>query len=163
MTPVTALLRVAGLAVVWVALWGDPSAGTLAAGFLVGSLVVALFPREHPPRVSIRPVALVALGWYVFVNLATSTGRVVLAVLLGGERRVRPSVVSVPLETRSTTVATMTANLITITPGTMTVDESDFTLRVHVLGDVEPGSVQASVLDLERRVARAIRPSEGRP
>lgn len=152
-----ATLRVVGLAVVWVALWGDPSPGTLAAGLIVAAAVVALFPRERPPRVSIRPLALVALGWYVFVNLATSTGRVVLAVLLGGARRVSPSVVSVQLETRSSTVATMTANLITITPGTMTVDESDFTLRVHVLGEVEPGSVQASVLDLERRVARAIR------
>lgn len=157
----TAILRVVGLAVVWVALWGDPSPGTVVAGLLVAAVVVALFPREHPPRVSIRPLALVALGWYVFVNLATSTGRVVVAVLLGGERRTRPSIVSVPLETRSSTVATMTANLITITPGTMTVDEADFTLRVHVLGEVEPGSVQASVLDLERRVARAIRPAGG--
>jgi multicomponent Na+:H+ antiporter subunit E len=84
---------------------------------------------------------------------------VVWAVLFPTPERTITSVQKVRLERGSVFVGAIVANAITLTPGTMTLelDAETLELQVHVLGTVEPEQFHADVLDLERRVAAAVR------
>jgi multicomponent Na+:H+ antiporter subunit E len=81
---------------------------------------------------------------------------------LAGESYVCPGVVGIPLDARTDTEIAMLANLITLTPGSVTLDLSEdrSTLYVHAMyidgGDIE--AYRRSVKDgLERRVLELLR------
>lgn len=153
------LLRILPLVLVWVALWGSPSIGTIVSGVAVALGVVALFPTgpgrlPHQHRGRLQPVRAVLFLGYFLVELVVSTASVVLAVL-APRGRVREGVVMVRLRSSSPVIATFVANAITLTPGTLTVDavsldDRAVELRVHVLGLRDPEAVRESALRLER-------------
>ena len=111
----------AWLVVVWVALWGGVSWANLGSGVLVAAVVLALFPTGPGSggHVSVWP-ALRYVAWFSG-QLVVATAQVVLATV-APSGRVRPAVVAVPLRSRSALVATIVANSVTLTPGTLTVD-----------------------------------------
>lgn len=152
------IVRLAALVALWVALYGELSVGNVLGGLVVAGLLVILFPSPQRSVRHVRPWGAVLLGWYVFVNLITSTWSVVVAVLFPRPERVEASVKMVRVSTRSATAMTLMGNLITLTPGTMTVDidESEGTLSVHVLGRVNDDEFVASMARLESKVVGAL-------
>lgn len=152
------IVRLAALVALWVALYGELSIGNVVGGLLVAGMVVALFPSTARSVRHVRPWGAVKLGWYVFVSLVTSTWAVVVAVLFPRPDRVEASVKTVRVTTRSATAMTLMGNLITLTPGTMTVDidESAGVLRVHVLGRVDDREFADSMARLEKKVLAAL-------
>jgi multicomponent Na+:H+ antiporter subunit E len=96
---------------------------------------------------------------FVAYSLVTSSLRVALAVLVPTRKRTHPSVQRVRLARGSKFYGAIVANAITLTPGTMTLelDPATLELSVHVLGEVDPTTFTADVLDLERRVAAAFK------
>ncbi|HEY6531049.1 MAG TPA: Na+/H+ antiporter subunit E [Acidimicrobiales bacterium] len=139
---VAAVSRVAVLVVVWVALWGTPTVGNFLSGLVAVGVILLVFPggpgrlrAEDEGRV--RPLA--ALHFLVFFAwaLVVATWDVATTVL-GPRSKVAEAVVAVPLRAASPVIATMVANAITLTPGTMTIEVSDdadpIVLYVHVLG-----------------------------
>jgi len=91
-------------------------------------------------------------------DLFTSSWAVVVTVLRPTPERLQTHVVSVQLETKSPLIASLVANSLTLTPGTMTVsvEEETFTLKVHVLGAVDEAAFVRQVRSLEERISRAI-------
>lgn len=152
------ILRLGALTLLWVALYGEASIGNVVGGLFVATLLVVLFPSSRTSVKRIRPVGAVALAWYVFVNLVVSTWTVAVAVLLPRPDRVEASVREVRVSTRSATAMTVMGNLITLTPGTMTVDVDpvEGILKVHVLGRIDDESFRESMLALERKVLDAL-------
>ena len=174
----------AWLVVVWVALWGGVSWANLGSGVLVAAVVLALFPAGPGSggHVSVWP-ALRYVAWFSG-QLVVATAQVVLATV-APSGRVRPAVVAVPLRSRSALVATIVANSVTLTPGTLTVDvepardrapdgagagtdpgagtedeavvdgDAHRVLLVHALDAADPASVVASVLAFEARAVAA--------
>ena len=70
-------------------------------------------------------------------------------------RTLRPGIVAVPLDTRSAVENTLLANIVTLTPGTMSIDLSPDgkTLYVHVLDMDSPDAVRKNIKEgLERRL-----------
>jgi multicomponent Na+:H+ antiporter subunit E len=119
---------------------------------------VALFPTSRPSVRHVRPWGALKLGWYVFVSLITSTWAVVVAVLFPRPDRVEATVKTVHVSTRSATAMTLMGNLITLTPGTMTVDldERSGLMHVHILGRVDDDEFAESMARLERKVTAAL-------
>lgn len=152
------ILRLGALTLLWVALYGEVSVGNVLGGLIVAAILILLFPSGRTSVKRIRPLGAVALGWYVFVNLALSTWTVVVAVLFPRPDRVEASVREVRVSTRSATAMTLMGNLITLTPGTMTVDvdPAEGVLKVHVLGRVDDESFRRSMVALERKVLDAL-------
>lgn len=152
------ILRLGALTLLWVALYGEVSVGNVLGGVLVATILVLLFPSTRGSVKTVRPIGAVALAWYVFVNLAVSTWTVVVAVLFPRPDRVEASVRVVRVSTRSATAMTLMGNLITLTPGTMTVDidPAEGLLRVHVLGRTDDESFRRSMANLERKVLDAL-------
>ena len=149
--------RSLGLMVLWVALWGEFTVANVASGVVVITIITWLFGGETPGSYLLRPLgaskALVYVGW----NLVASSVQVARAVLLSNPSRVVTSIQVVQLAGESPFIASIVANAITLTPGTMSleVDVQSRTIAVHVLGEVDETDFRASVLRLERVISGA--------
>lgn len=150
--------------VVWLALWGDLSWANLASGLLVVALV-GLMIRPVPRRHKVNPVALVVLVAIFFWRLITSSAIVVRTVLFPTPERLRSGLVAIPLRKDSPLVATVVADAISLTPGTLTMEVRGAppVLYVHVLGLGDPQEIRDDVRGLEDRVLAALRPLDGQP
>jgi multicomponent Na+:H+ antiporter subunit E len=153
---------------VWLALWGEVSVVNVLGGVLV-VLVLSLLFRPEPRRHTLHPLALVRLLAVFVWRLVSSSATVVLAVLAPTPARLRSGVVGVSLSQPSTLVATIVADAISLTPGTLTLearyadddDESPTTppvLYIHVLGLSDPAAIRDDVRRLERLVVSAVTP-----
>ncbi len=148
------------LAVVWILLWGDVSVANLLGGVAVGILVTVLLPL--PPidfHGRVRPAALVYLFGRFLVDLAVASVHVA-ALALNFRKVPRGAVVGVQLRNHSDLYLTITAELSTLTPGSLVVEAHRLTgmLYLHVLDiDAYGGAdkVRSDTLALEERVLRA--------
>lgn len=154
-----ALVRTAGLAFVWAALWADFTAPTLTAGLVIAVSVQVMFPGLAPrPTGRIRPLAAAKLG-AVFAWMLITANLAVLWRVVNPRLSLHPLVVEVPLPPASDAVITVVANAVTLTPGTLTLDvdraPSGVTLTVHNLDATDEEAVRADVLGLYELVAAA--------
>ncbi len=118
---VNRLLPTAFVLIVWLALWGEVSVVNVASGMLVVAILALLFrptPREH----TLHPLALVRLLAVFVWRLLSSSATVVLTVLAPTPARLRSGVVGVALSHPSRLVATIVADAISLTPGTLTLE-----------------------------------------
>jgi multicomponent Na+:H+ antiporter subunit E len=147
------------LLVVWIALQGSPSVGNLVGGVIVVSVVYWVSGRAPRAHV-VHPVATARFALVFVKMLVESTLSVAVTALRPTPERLRAGVVACTLEHQTPLVATIVADAITLTPGTLTLDvRSDPTvLYVHVLGLGDPEEIRADVAALERLVVAAIEP-----
>ncbi|SMQ60912.1 multicomponent Na+:H+ antiporter subunit E [Devosia lucknowensis] len=125
------------LALVWAGITGSFSGLNLLFGGLIGAAAVYLLrdamagPRS-PKRLG-RILSLAVLFLYELVVSAVRVAAVVIRPDLS--RAVRPAIVAVPIALKSDVEITLLANMITLTPGTLSVDLSDdrSVLYVHAL------------------------------
>jgi multicomponent Na+:H+ antiporter subunit E len=148
------------LALVWAAVLGEFSAGSLAAGFAIGFAILGvagrLFGSSRYVEKSLRLAEFVA---FFVAQLVISSLRVAADVVTP-RHRARPGIVAVPLDARTDGEITLLSNLVSLTPGSLTLDVSDDrrTLFVHVmfLDDVE--ACRREIKDgFERRVLELLR------
>lgn len=150
-----------GLAAAWSALMGSFDAATLASGFGVGYFLLWLLQPALGPSVYVVGVkrAVTFLVFYL-VKLVLSSLRVAVDVCRP-RLRMRPGVVGIPLRTRTDAEITILANLISLTPGTLSLDVSPDRrfLYVHAM-DLEngPDALRTEVRnELEGRVLTLLR------
>ncbi len=115
------------LAVIWAAITGNFAALNLALGALIA--VVALWivrERTARPKHLIRARRIISLTFLFFYELALSAVRVAwLVVQPNIKSKLRPGIIAYPLRAKSDPEITLLANLITLTPGTLSVDVSE--------------------------------------
>ena len=150
------------LALGWAAATGSFSAPNLLLGLLVSGLSLAVVRQfVSPPRLVPRALRILRLAWTFIAELVLSALRVARLVLRPDVKaHIRPAFVAYPLSAKTDAEITLLANLITLTPGTLSVDVSEDRrfLHIHVidLGDRE--AFVASIADgFERQVKEALR------
>ncbi|MEM9781156.1 MAG: Na+/H+ antiporter subunit E [Pseudomonadota bacterium] len=106
----------------------------------------------------LKPINIVWLVFYFLYELVMSAGRVFIDTITPG-LSAQPLMVAMPLDAKSDLAITLTANLITLTPGTLTVDVSDDRryLLIHAMyGEDGVEAVNESMKSgLEKVVIRA--------
>ncbi|HRW36375.1 MAG: Na+/H+ antiporter subunit E [Acidimicrobiales bacterium] len=148
------------LVVMWVLLWGDLTLPNVLSGTVIAIALVVAFPPDdtNDDPVVVRPIkALGFLLWFLWALVLTNVA-VAKEVLAPASRSdIHPAVVAVPLRTTSGRLATLVANAITLTPGTLTIDARGrpAVLFVHVLSFESVEATRAEVADLERRIVEA--------
>lgn len=165
----TGILEAIGLALLWAFVTGELSVRNMAAGFVLG-YVVLIFAGRAPSFSAGRVPGFghltigrvwkaISLFFYFLWELVVanlSVARVVVSPRLP----IKPGVVAVPLDVRTDAEITLLANLITLTPGTMSVEVSDDrrVLYVHAIdvGDRD-GLVSSIKQGFERRVMEVLR------
>lgn len=162
------LLLNVSLALVWTAVTGSFTGLNLLFGFLVGYLVMRIVqPLIGTGRYVGRLWYLLDLALFFVREIVVASMRI-LADVLTKSHRMRPAVIAFPLEVKTTAEITVLANLISLTPGTLSLDVSKdrSTLFIHVMyvrkSDIE-AERDSIKRRLESRVARAIGPSRQSP
>lgn len=155
------------LTVMWVLLWGRVSLANVLAGLALAVALVVVFPpgETNDDPLVIRPLAAASfLVWFAWALVVTNASVAQEVLLPRSRSQIRTAVVAVPLQTRSGRLATIIANAITLTPGTLTIDARGrpAVLFVHVLAFENEESVLAEMADLERRAVRAFGTAEER-
>ncbi|MGV3614735.1 MAG: Na+/H+ antiporter subunit E [Fimbriimonas sp.] len=154
------------LMLAWAAMTNDFSAANLALGFAFGYLTLAALAARGVAgegKYARRTVKAVAFAGFYLRELLMSNLRMARDVL-GPWQRLRPAIVAVPLdiETDSDAEITLLANLISLTPGTLSVDLSPDrrTLYVHAM-DIPASDLERFRKglkdELERRVIEVLR------
>ncbi len=147
------------LAVVWVALNGTFTAAGFLVGLLIGYVVIAMAgPAVGVRGYGMRVVRMVSFLLFYLGDLFLSNLRVALDVMRP-RMRSRPAFVGIPVHDLSHTQITLLANLITMTPGTLSIDVSsdESTLYIHAMFVDDPDELRASIQKgLVRRVKEVI-------
>lgn len=143
------------LSAAWVALTGEVTPGNLLEGAVLSALVLLLVRFRGRPglRLSKIPKAL-GLLLYFLKELLLSNAAVARSILRPVSS-LSPGIVAVPLDLTSDAGITVLANLITLTPGTLSLDVSPDrrTLYVHALDVADPDAFRREVKEgFERRV-----------
>lgn len=112
------------LALIWAALTGKLDPANLAIGFVLGYLVLFLTRNALGSRLySIKVYRTVGFVLYFLWELVLANLRVA-ADEISPRQKMRPGLIAIPLAARSDAEITVLANLITLTPGTLTLDVS---------------------------------------
>ena len=150
------------LALGWTAATGSLSLPNLLLGFVIG--VIGLFVvREHvsQPTLGPRIRRLVALLWLFLRELFISALRVARLVLRPDlDSHLNPVVIAFPLTLTTDAEITLLANMITLTPGTLSVDVSadGRLLYIHALNVTDRDAFIAEIRDgFETKVREALR------
>ncbi|MBK7895784.1 MAG: Na+/H+ antiporter subunit E [Candidatus Promineifilaceae bacterium] len=143
------------LAIAWVALTGQYEASNFAVGFVLGYLVLRLTQQSETAVRYVRRARLLFFFTGFFLKeLVISSWRVVVVVLTP-KMTMRPGVVAIPLTVTSEAAITMLGNLITLTPGTLTLDVSTdhSTMYVHAMDVGDVAAFRASIKNgFEKRI-----------
>jgi multicomponent Na+:H+ antiporter subunit E len=157
---VNALLWNLLLALAWVAATGVFTFSNLFAGFVVGFMVL-FFTRRivGAPRYVGKFFQAISLIAFFLWELLLANLRVAYDVLTPRHRMV-PGVIAIPLEARTDSEITILSNLITLTPGTLSLDVSADrrVLYIHAMYIDDAEKVRQKIKNgFERRVLEVLR------
>jgi multicomponent Na+:H+ antiporter subunit E len=148
---------VAFLLGIWLLLWGEVSIANVVSGLLVAALLLLVFPRTPSTTgFVVRPVP--TLRFLLFFGREMIESVVLLSrEVLSRRSRFHTGVIAVPVHGCPSALLAVVANLIALTPGTMTVqiDTDTPTLYVHVLIFRDIESVRGKIEKLNRHVVLA--------
>ena len=148
------------LALLWVALTGSFSGGNLLVGFFFGYLALAVLQRQVPSLYgySQRVPRFLAFSVFFLKELFVANAKVAYDVITP-VLHMRPGVIAMPLEAETDIEITLVANLISLTPGTLSLDVSDDrrVLYIHAMFMADEQELRDSLHELERRILRVLR------
>lgn len=151
--------RVALLVAIWLLAWGSLAPAKILAGAVLATGLLLLFPsnRTPTPDLRFRPWAGVRLVGYLIGQLITSN-LLVARQALTGRSHSRTGVIAHPMGDAPDAAIALLANLIALTPGTMTVEATRDPAVVYVhflrLDDVE--RARGEIGRLDRLVSNAL-------
>jgi multicomponent Na+:H+ antiporter subunit E len=123
------------LAFAWVAVIGRFEPLDFAIGFVCGYLILRLIQPAGRPTIYFSKLRQVALFIFFFTfELIKANLRVAYDVVTI-RHYMRPGVIAIPLDVQTDAEITLLANLITLTPGTLSLDVSEDSriLYVHAM------------------------------
>lgn len=148
------------LALAWVAMTAEFAPINLAFGFGLGYLILFFAHRVlGPANYFLKVRQVVGFVGYFLRELVLANVRVAYDVITPGYH-MRPAIVAVPLDARTDEEITLLANLITVTPGSFSLDVSDdrTVLYVHAMYVDDPEAFRREIKDgFERRVLELLR------
>jgi multicomponent Na+:H+ antiporter subunit E len=147
------------ISALWMAITGFWSAGGLSLGLLIGAGLLSLLPGTGL-RYGVRLIRITRLLLLFLGEFAQSVVRVFVLVLRP-RLTLRPRFFTFPLTVTSDLEITLLANMITLTPGTLTVDVAADrrTLLVHAVDCPDADAARRDIADgFERRIKEAFAP-----
>ncbi len=143
----------------WCALFGTFDLGTFVGGFLLAFAALSLSSPMFGQTAYFRRALLAArLGAYFLYELTVSGLQVAWDVITPGHQS-RPGIIAVPLDIEEPIQITVLANLISLTPGSLSLDVSPDgrTLYVHEMFVDDPDETRRRIKEgFERLVGEAM-------
>ncbi|RAI00918.1 Na+/H+ antiporter subunit E [Acuticoccus sediminis] len=145
------------LAAAWAAMTGHFGFLNLLFGFVIGGLALAMIREEAGSVSHFRQAAMIIQLALIFVYELIKSSVNVATIVLSPSRELQPAIIAFPLDVKTPAEITMLANMITLTPGTLSVDVSDdrSTLYIHAIDAPDPEAVvRDTKASFERRIQR---------
>ncbi|OXS99466.1 Na+/H+ antiporter subunit E [Notoacmeibacter marinus] len=146
------------LALAWAAVTGSFTLANLIFGFVLGALVMYFIREQVGSLGYFRRLWRIGTLMLVFLRELLFSAWRVAALVLTPRLDVQPGIFAYPLRVRSDMQITLLANMITLTPGTLSVDisEDHSTLWVHALDCSDPEATRQDIARMfERRIMEA--------
>lgn len=148
------------LALMWAAVTGRFDFGNVMVGMVLAYVVLFVAqPIMGPSTYFQRLHRVVGFAVFYVWELVLASLRVA-ADVMAPKPRIRPAVLAIPLDASTDTEITLLANLLTLTPGSVSLDVSTdrrfLYLHAMYVDDVE-GYRAAVKTDIERRVLEVLR------
>ncbi|MBS0003316.1 MAG: Na+/H+ antiporter subunit E [Thioalkalivibrio sp.] len=155
-----ALVWNVALMLIWVVLTGAFTGANLVVGFVLGYLILGLALRDRPEfakYIGKVPRFIGFIGYFIW-ELLLSNLKVAYDVLTP-THHMCPGVIAMPLEARTDGEITIVANLISLTPGTLSLDVSTDrkVLYIHVMYLVDRDEVIRGIKSFEARILEVLR------
>lgn len=148
------------LALAWVALTGGLTPENFFAGFVVGYAVIWLARDAIGAQGYVTKVPrVIAFSLYFLGLFARASFRITLEILTP-RNTMRPAILAIPLEASTDTEILILSSLITLTPGSLTLDVSSDRryLYVHEMYVTDPEHARKELKDgLEKRLLEVLR------
>jgi multicomponent Na+:H+ antiporter subunit E len=153
------------LALAWVALMGDLTVTTFFSGFIVAYLILWLvFIKTASSRSDVHAYLIRfpnVIRFFVFYIGEIFKSNIQVAYdILTPTYHMRPGVIALPIQAKTDAEITVLANLISMTPGTLSLDVSKDrkTLFVHAMFIDDPEDLKKYLTEkLEKRVLEILR------
>ncbi len=146
------------MAIVWAAVTGSASLHNLIFGFVLSTLALGLIREQiNGTGYITRSLRVASLLWLFLIELAKSAWKVAIMVV-SPRLEIKPGIFAFPLTVTRDFEITLLANLITLTPGTLSVDVSDDkkTLYVHAIDCADPDGARRDIAEgFERKILEA--------
>jgi multicomponent Na+:H+ antiporter subunit E len=146
------------LAIVWVAVTGSASFLNLVFGFALSAVALGVVREPYAGTAYFGRIYRVAALFLVFLSELGKSAWNVAVTVMRPRMNVKPGIFAYPLAVRRDFEIALLANLITLTPGTLSVDVSDDrkTLYVHALDCSDPEATKRAIsAGFERRILEA--------
>ena len=150
------------LALVWSLMIGSFTPGNFIVGLVLGYLVLRLASKRGQRGQYFQKVGVTVsfLAYFVYEMIKANLRMAVYTC--SPLKTLRPGIIAIPLEPNMTDLeVTNLANVVTLTPGTLSLDvsEDNSTLFVHFMHVESPEAAIREVKDgFERRLLRMTRP-----
>lgn len=143
------------LAIAWAALLGEFTGTNIIAGFVFGYLMLwvmqFVFAGSSSYFVKVRQVITFVI---LFLRELIKANLRVAYSVLAPNSQMRPGIVALPLDVKTDAEITMLANLITLTPGTLSLDVADdrSVLYVHGMHVYDLDEFRRDIKDVLERI-----------
>ena len=142
------------LAIVWMLLQNDVSAGMAVFGIILGIIIpwgTSIWWPDTPK--GFRLSKMITYSFMVMWDILVANIQVAWIVLSVPNAKLKPAWIVIPLELREPEAITVLAGTITLTPGTVSADLSDqgHSLLVHVLHTDDPDAVRDEITSRYQR------------
>jgi multicomponent Na+:H+ antiporter subunit E len=148
------------LAIVWAAITGSASFLNLVFGFVLSALALAIVRESYGGVLYLGRIGRFLALLLLFLRELAKSAWAVAVIVMSPKMDVKPGIFAFPLTVDRDFEIMLLANLITLTPGTLSVDVSDDrkTLYVHALDCSDPEAVKRGIAEgFERRILEAFR------
>lgn len=143
------------LAVFWALAIGRVTIGTLATGFLVGLLTLYITRRAVGAEAYLTKIRRSVFFLFFFLRELITANLRLAHDILTPTHYMRPAIIAIPLDVTTDGEITLLANLITLTPGTLTLDVAPDrkTLYIHSMYTDDVETVRRQIKNgLEKRI-----------
>ena len=168
---IATIVRIILMTLVWAALQGSFSVGTLLLGALFsGAILYMSQPLFNPEERGIftdgrpfRRLWRILVLLLVFVREVVESALQVAGFVLQPSLSIKPAVIEYPLDVQTDQEITTLANMISLTPGTLSMDVAPDRSAIYIHAISVAGSDGQEVIDeikstLEKHVSRALGP-----
>lgn len=154
------LLYNIALAFLWAMLTGEINSASLTIGYVVGyAMLGAMHAQDGRTAYFIKVLQVIRFLLFFLKEMIVSSYRVAYDIVTP-TYHTKPGVIGIPLDARTDMEITLLANVITLTPGTLSLDISEDrkTLYIHAMFIDDPDTLRREIKDgLERRLLDVMR------
>lgn len=155
---------VVGLVLLWLLAWDSLDPAKVIVGVILAVAILVAMPARHrfTPGLRISPWGVIRLSWHILVNLIVSNVLVAREIL---RRKQEPRTGRMIYEMPGATpeAVSLLANMIALTPDTMTIDATAEPpmVEVHFIRYDDPDKARRAIEDLDALVRAALNHERG--